>query len=65
MLECGSRQGSRGYKEPASSRRREIRQVSQQIGQTRWVPWIVGQPMSRQIQGERLDLELACNLEWQ
>ena len=48
---------------PAAGAR--FRQVSEEIGQPRRVPGIVGQPVAREVNGDRLDLELARDLDWQ
>ena len=62
MLERRSRQGARGDEEAAIGSRREIRKRSQQIAQTSGFPGVVGEPVSGEIQGDRLHLELAGNL---
>jgi hypothetical protein len=48
-----------------SGRRCNIGQVSQQIGKSLELPGIVRETMPGEVDGDRLDLQLACDLEWQ
>jgi hypothetical protein len=64
-VECGDRRVARRDEKSKSCRRCDFGQVSQQIGQPIWFPGIVGQTMTGKVDGDRLDPDLACDLEWQ